>query len=163
MKNYVTNTYNYNDMVWNDVKQIVHEKIISHNKKYNEFKNFVSCKVKDDVEIRVYKDQHDLCVVLHTILGVDRLYIQVASKMICNIIRENLCFRYGINCTPDMKTKNLTTKFVSRYDNITYRYYMHQPQPMIESKMVKHIKYMSEEEKFFNYNFSTYKHDLSLL
>ena len=46
---------------------------------------------------------------------------------------------------------------------MTYRCYMQQPIPMIESKLVKHIKYMSEEEKFFNYNLLTYKHDLSLL
>ena len=104
-----------------------------------------------------------MCVVLHTFLGVDTLYVHVTSKMICNINRENLSSRYDINSTPDMKMKNLTTKFVSRYGNMTYRYYMQQPRPMIESKMVKHIKYMLEEEKSFNDNFLAYKHDLSLL
>ena len=83
--------------------------------------------------------------------------------MFCDIIRENLSSRYDINCTPDMKMKNLTVKFVSAYDNMTYRYYMQQPRPMIESKMVKHIKYMSEEEKIFSYNFLAYKHELNVL
>ena len=30
-KNYVTNIYNYNDIVWDDVEKILHENIISHN------------------------------------------------------------------------------------------------------------------------------------
>ena len=45
---------------------------------------------------------------------------------------------------------------------MTYGYYMQQPRPMIESKMVKHIKYMSEEE-IDNCNFLAGKHKLSLL
>ena len=163
MKNYVINTYNYNDFVWDDVEQILHENIISHNKKFNEYKIYVSCKMNDDVEIKVYKDQHDLCAVVHTLLGVNTVYVHVASEKICNIIRKNLSSRYDINCTPDMKTKNLTIKFVSRYGNMTYRYYMQQLRPMMESKMVKQRKYMSEEEKIVNYDLLTSKHKLNVL
>ena len=54
MKVYVTNTYNYNDIVWDDVEQILHENIISHNNKPNEFKIYVSYKINDDVEIKIY-------------------------------------------------------------------------------------------------------------
>ena len=122
----------------------------------------MSCKINDDVEIKVYKDEHDLCVVSHTLLGVDTLYVHVASKTICNIIRENISSRYNFKCTHNMHIKNLSVKFVSRFDNITYRHQLQQPRPMIESKMVNHIKYMSEEEKIFNYNILTYKHKLSL-
>ena len=82
-----------------------------------------------------------------------RLYDHIAGKMICTINRENLSSGCD-NCTPGMK-------FVSRYDNMTYRYYMQQPRQMIETKMVKHVKNMSEEE-IDNYNFLTYKHKLSL-
>ena len=64
-----------------------------------------------------------------------------------------------LNCTPDMKIKNLRIKFVSRYDNMTYRYQLEQPGSMIESKMVKHIKNMSHEEQISNYNFLTCKHN----
>ena len=106
MKNYVTNIYIYNDIVWDGVENNLHENIISHNNKFNEFKSFVSCKINDDVEIEVYKDEHDLCVVLHTFLGVDTFCVHVASKMICSIIRENLSSRYDINCTPDVKKKS---------------------------------------------------------
>ena len=46
MKNFVTNFYNYNDIVWDHVEKILHENIISHNNKFNEFKIYVSCKIK---------------------------------------------------------------------------------------------------------------------
>ena len=82
--------------------------------------------------------------------------------MICNNIRENLSSKYDISCTPDMKMRNLTTKFVSRYGKMTYRYQLQQPRPMIESKLVKHIKYMPEEETDTCY-FLTCKHKLNLL
>ena len=162
MKNYVTNTFNYNDIVWDDVEQILHQNIITHNNKFNEYKIYVPCKINDDVEIKVYKDEHDLSVVLHTFLGVDALYVDDASKMICNIIRENLCSRYDISCTPDMKIKNLTIKIASCYGNMTYRYYMQQPRQMIETKMAKHVKNMLEEEKIPKYKLLTYKNKLSL-
>ena len=40
---------------------------------------------------------------------------------------------------------------------MTYRYCMQQPRPMIESKMVKHLKNMSEEE-IDSYDFLACKH-----
>ena len=92
MKNYVTNIYNYNDIVWDDVETTLHENIISHNNKSNEFKIYVSCKINDDVEIKNYKDEFDLHAVLSTFLepfktlhDVGTLYIHVAVKMICKI------------------------------------------------------------------------------
>ena len=62
MKNYVTNNYKYNDIVWSNVEKILHEKIISHNNKFDEFKIYVSCKINDDVEIKVYKSQSDMFI-----------------------------------------------------------------------------------------------------
>ena len=136
----------------------------------NEFKIYVSCKINDDVEIKVYKNEFDLCVVLPIFLepfkslyDVRTPYVHVAGKLICNNIHEILSSKYDMNCAPDMKIRNLTIKFVSRYRNMTYRYYMRQPRPMIESKMVKHIKYMSLEEQSDKINFLTCKHNLSLL
>ena len=68
MKNYVTNNYNCNDIVWDDVEKILHENITIHNNKFNEFKIYVSCKINDDVEIKVYKDHLDLRAVSPTFL-----------------------------------------------------------------------------------------------
>ena len=59
MKNYVTNIYNYNNIVWRDVEKIIHENIISHNNKFNEFKIIVLCKINDDIVIEVYKNELD--------------------------------------------------------------------------------------------------------
>ena len=122
MKNYVTNIYNYNDIVWGDVENILHENIIIHNNKISEFKTYVSSQINDDVEIKVYKNESDMRVVLPPFLGWDvgTLYVHVAGKMICKTICENLRFKYDINCTPDMKIRNLTIKFISRYSNMTY-------------------------------------------
>ena len=162
MKKYVTITYNYNDILWGDNEQILLENIISHNNKIKEFKIYVSCRRNDDLEKKVSKNEHNLSEVIHFYLDGDTLYVHVAGKMICNNIRKNLSFKRGINCTPDMKIKNLTIKSVSRYGNMTYRYYMQQPRPTIETEIVKQVKNKSEEEKIINYNFLTYKHKLNV-
>ena len=75
MKNYLTNTYHYND-----IEQIVHENIISHN----EDKIYVSCKINDNIERKVYENEHNLSEVLHFNLDGATLYVDVAGKMICN-------------------------------------------------------------------------------
>ena len=112
MKNYVTNIYNYNDIVWGDVENILHENIISHDNKFIEFKTYVSCKINDDVEISVYKNASDMHALLPTFIEpfktlyeVGTLYVQIAGKMICKTICENLRSKYDINCTPDMKSE----------------------------------------------------------
>ena len=114
----------------------------------------MSCKINNDVEIKVYKNECDLRVVLPPFLGRDvgTPYVHVAGRMICNNVCESLSSKYDIICVPNMKIRNLTIKFVSRYRNMNFRYQLQQPRPMIESKMVKHIKNMSEEEQD-NYNF----------
>ena len=169
MKIYVTNIYNYNDIVWDDVENILHENIISHNNKFNEFKTYVSCKMNDDVEINVYKNESDMHALLPLFLypnkkyDIGTTYVHIAGEMICNNIRENLNSKYDINCTPDMKINNLTIKFVSRYSNMTFRYQLQQPRRILEPKIVKHIKYKPYEDQINNYNFLTCKHKLCLL
>ena len=142
MKNYVTKIYIYNDIVWDDLETILHETNISHNNKFIEPKIYMSCKINDDIEIRVYKDEFDLHALFPPFLGwdVNTLYVHVAGEMICENIRENLGSEYNFKCTLDMKKIYITIKFVSRCGNMTYRYQLQQPRPMIESKMVKHIK-----------------------
>ena len=86
MKNYVTNIYNYNDIVWGDVEKILHENIISHNNKLNEFKNIVSCKVNDDIEIEVYKTHLGLCALVYPFTDIDTFYVHIAGQIISNLI-----------------------------------------------------------------------------
>ena len=99
MKNYVTNIYKYNDIVWDDVEKILHENIISHSNKFNEFKIYVSCKIKDDVEIKVYKKNFELHMVVNPFVGDNTLYVHIAGKKICNFLREKVSSRYNIKCT----------------------------------------------------------------
>ena len=61
-----------------------------------------------------------------------------------------------------MKIRNLKINFVSRYDNMTFRYQLEQPRRILESKMVKHIKNMTEEKQN-KYNFLICKHRLCLI
>ena len=123
------------------------------------------CKIDDNLEKNVYKKSSHMSVVLPTfppeykVYDMGTLYIQIAGKMICKTFFENLRCKYDINCTPDMKIRNLRIKFISRYDNMTFRYQLEQPRRILESKMIKHIKIMSEEEQD-NYNFLVCKHKL---
>ena len=153
MKNYVVNIYNYSGFVWDDVENIIHDNIMSHKNKFNEFGIYVLCKINNNVKINVNKSLFELHALLPIFLpeykfyDVGTLFIQIAGKMICETICENLRSKYDINCTPDIKIRNLRIKLFSRYDNMTFRYQLEQPRRILESKMVKHIKNMTEEEQ----------------
>ena len=123
----------------------------------------MSCKTNEGVEIKVYKSQSDLHALIYPFTGLNTLYVHIAGGMICNVIRENLSSKYDINCNPDMEIRNLTIKFISRYRNMSFRHQLQQPRSMLETKMVKHIKYMSYEEQSDKYNFLTCKHKLCIL
>ena len=89
MKNYVTSIYNYSDIVWDDVENIIHDNIISHKNKFNEFGIYVLCKINKNVKINVYKSSSDLNALLpiflpqYKVYDFGTLYIQIAGKMIC--------------------------------------------------------------------------------
>ena len=167
MKNYVTNIYNYSDIIWSDVENILSDNIIFHKNKFNEFGIYVLCKINNNVKINVYKNSFELhallpiCLLEYKFHDVGTLYFQIADKMICETICKNLRSKYDINCNPDMKIRNLRIKFVSRYNNMTFSYQLEQPRRILESKMVKNIKNMSEEEQD-KYNFLVCKHGLCL-
>ena len=140
MKTYVINNYNYNDIVWGDVEKIIHDNIVIHKNKFNESKSCLLCKIDDKIEKNVYKNSSDMHAVLPTFLAeykvydMGTLYIQIAGKMICKTNSGNLRSKYDINCTPDMKIRKLRLKFISRYDNMTFRYQLEQPRRILESK-----------------------------
>ena len=46
---------------------------------------------------------------------------------------------------------------------MTFRHQLQQPRSMLETKMVKHTKYMSYEEQSDKYTFLTCKHKLCLI
>ena len=153
MKNYVTKINKYSDILWSVVENILRDNIIIHKNKFNEFGIYVLCKINNNVKINVYKSSFELHALVPIFLpeykfyDVGKLYIQIADKMICETICENLRSKYDINGTPDMKIRNLRIKFVSRYDNMIFRNQPEQPRRILESKMIKHIKNMAEEEQ----------------
>ena len=53
MKNYVTNIYNYSDIIWSDVENILRDNIVNHKNKFNEFGIYVLCKINNNVKINV--------------------------------------------------------------------------------------------------------------
>ena len=64
------------------LKKIHHKKIISHNNIFNEFKIYVSCKINDVVELKIYRNEHDLCELIPLFFVVDTLYVHVAGEKI---------------------------------------------------------------------------------
>ena len=89
MKNYVTNIYNYSDIVWDDVENIIQDNIIIQKNKFNEFGIYVLCKTNKNVKRNVYKNSFELhallpiCLPEYNFYDVGTLYIQIADKMIC--------------------------------------------------------------------------------
>ena len=55
---------------------------------------------------------------------------------------------------------NLTITLFSKYKTMTPQHRFHQPRRVLESKLMKHIKNMSYDDKMNKYTFLTLQYDL---
>ena len=55
---------------------------------------------------------------------------------------------------------NVTITLLSNYKSMTAKHKLQQPRRILESKLLKHIKNASYDEKIINYNFLTLEYEL---
>ena len=65
-----------------------------------------------------------------------------------------------IDLVPSSIINNLTITIFSYYNSMTPRYRLQQPRKIFKSKMIKHIKKSSEDDKMNKYRFLSINYDL---
>ena len=141
------------------LKKTIEEYIKENNTKFYSFSIVVRCKLNDE----------DICISVDNKPGYAPLYKFDNSGWICykycqsKKIRDYIFHRAmlrDIKLDSTSIISNVTITLFSNYKLMTAKYKLHQPRRVLESKLLKHIKNASYDDKINKYNFLTLEFEL---
>ena len=157
--NIVTNKYNISNVYWVDFEKTIREYIKENNTKFYSFSIVVRCKLNDE----------DICISVDNKPGYAPLYKFPDSGWICykycqsKKIRDYIFHRamlIDIKLDSSSIISNVTITLFSNYKTMSPQHRFHQPRRVLESKLMKHIKNMSYDDKMNKCTFLTLQYNL---
>ena len=157
--NIVTNKYKIGDIYCCDIEKVIRGYIEDNNTKFYTFTIRVSCKLdKEDINISI--DDHKGSVSLYKFEdGEWFCYNYCKSKQIRDYIFHRAMLS-GIKLDSSSIINNLTITLFSKYKSMAAKHRIQQPRRVLESKVIKHIKNASYNDKTNKYNFLTLAYEL---
>ena len=144
--NIITNKYNIGDVYWCDFEKTIHEYLRENTIKFNTFSVVVKCKLNDE----------DISISVDSGKGYAPLYRFPDSGWICykycksKKLRDYIFHRAMLK---DLKLdsfsiiSNVTITLFSNYKSMTVKHKIQQPGKVLDSKIIKHIKNVSYDDK----------------
>ena len=134
--NYITEEVIYNDVIFDDVEKIIFEHANIFKYRFNEFTIKVKCEIND----KLYTTQKETYWKLKNDEYVIRGTAIKNFKNDYEILKE-ICYGLQLNLPSYItNVKILRIEFVADYDKMALRHYLQQPRPILETKLIKHIK-----------------------
>ena len=144
--NIVINKHIFGDVFWIDFEETIHEYIVNHSYKFQSFTTTVECKLDDE----------DINYSVNEKVTYDNLYKYIHSgwcfDRFCKSkeIREYVYYSsiiIGVNLYCSTVINDVIITFHSNYKTMTTKHRFQQPRKILESKMIKHIKNLSNVDK----------------
>ena len=157
--NIVTNKYNIGDVYWCDFEETIREYIANNYSKFYVFSTVVKRKLKnDDISISVSKmDGYALLYRFDDSGWIHYRYCN--SKKIRDFIFHRASLIDIILHSSTIKS-DVTIIFFSIYKTMMPKHRLQQPRRVLESKLLKHIKNASNDDKETKYNILVTMYDL---
>ena len=151
MKSYVRDEHIVGDVYWKDFYRGVRDYVDINRKKFPIFKTVVRCKLfNKDLVICYDKTKKGLIRYSFGDAAFHHLY------PVCDEILDRLD-RYALICDQklslDTVIKNISITFFSYYYIMTPRHPLQQPRRVLESRLLKHITNLNDDEKNIKYRF----------
>ena len=157
--NIVTNIYNNGDVYWTDIETTIQEYIKDNSTKIYAFTILVRCKLNNE-DINFSVDGDKGCVPLYKFEdGTWFYYNYFKSKQIRDYIFHRAMLS-SIKLDSFSIISNVTITFFSKYKTKTGKHRFEQPRRVLESKLLKHIKNASYDDKIIKYNFLSLEYEL---
>ena len=157
--NIVTNKYNIGNVYWDDFHTTIEEYIKENNTKFLSFTIVVRCKL-NDVDICISIDNKPGNAPLYKFHDGERIYYKYyTSEQIRDYIFHHAMLM-DIKFNSSSVISNLTISLFSKYNLMTPRHQLQQPRRILESKLLKHIKNVSYDDKINKYHFLTNEYEL---
>ena len=159
--NIITNKYNIGDVYWSDFEETIREYVVNNYSKFHFFSTVVKCKLNNN----------DISILVSKMDGYVSLYRFDESGWIsyryCNgkKIRDYIFHRASLSdiiLYSSTIISDVTITFFSIYKTMTAKHRFQQPRRVLESKLLKHIKNASDDDKETIYKFLTPEHGLVL-
>ena len=151
MKSYVRDEHIVSDVYWKDLYSVIRDYVDINRKKFPIFKTVLRCKLfNKDLVICFDKTKkrlirygfgdvifHDLYPVCEEILDRLHRYALISSQKL----------------SLDTVLKNMSITFFSYYYIMTPRHRLQQPRRILESRLLKHITNLNDDEKNIKYKY----------
>ena len=159
MNSSVREKHTLGDVYWNDFEGILHHYINVNILKFPFFKTLIECDLYGE-NIKFSSDEYEMRVRLYGFDGGGNFYYRFcASKKVRDYIYHRSTLM-GNELFPESILNNLSITFYSYYYIMIPKYRLQQPKRILESKLLKHIKNLSDFEKSNNYSFLSFIYGL---
>ena len=147
-------------MFWSDFeKKTIYEYLNENRTKFYTFCIVVRCKL-DNEDISISVDGNEVEVPLYRFDDCGWLYFRYCkSKKIQDYIFHRAMLR-DIKLDSSSIISNIMITLFSNYKSMTVKHKLQQLRRVLESKLLKHIKNVSYDDKINKYNFLTLEYKL---
>ena len=157
--NIATFKYIIGDVCFTDIESIIHKYIKDNSTKFRIFTILVRCKLNNE-DISISTDSIPVDVPLYRFDNCAHVcYRYCKSKKIRDYIFHRAMLS-DIELDSSSIISNLTITLFSKYKTMTPQHRFHQLRKVLESKLMKHIKNMSYDDKMNKYTFLTLQYNL---
>ena len=157
--NIVTNKYNIGNVYWVDFKTTIDKYIKENNTKFLSFTIVVSCKLNDE-DICISIDNKPGNAPLYEFHDGEWIYYKFYTSEQLRVYIFHHAMSKDIILISSSVISNLTITLLSKYNLMTPRHQLKQPRRILESKLLKHIKNASYDDKIKKYHFLTNEYEL---
>ena len=156
MKSYIREKHTIGDVYWKDFYRVIRECVNTNRLKFPIFKTLVKCNLFD-MDLVIWYDKTKKILIKYGYGDNVFHYLYPVCEEILNRTRDHVLIK-GEKLSLETVIKNISIIFYSYYYIMTPRHRLEQPRRILESKLLKHITKLNDDEKDDKYGFLWHKY-----
>ena len=151
MKSYVRDEHIIGDVYWKDFYSVIRDYVDNNRKKFPIFKTVLRCKLFNKDLVVCFDKTKNRLIRYGFGDGVFHYLYPVCEEILDRLHRYSLISNQKLSL--DTVLKNMSITFFSYYHIMTPRHRLQQPRRVLESRLLKHITNLDDDEKNIKYKY----------
>ena len=151
MKSYIREKHTIGDVYWKDLYRVIREYVNTNRLKFPIFKTLVKCNLFGE-NLVIWYDKTKKRLIRYGFGDEVFHFLYPVCEEILNRIRRHVLME-GEKLSLETVIKDISITFYSYYYIMTPRHRLEQPRRVLESKLLKHITKINDDEKDIKYSF----------
>ena len=156
MKSYIREKHTIGNVYWKDFYRVIREYADANRLKFPIFKTLVKCNLFGE-NLVIWYDKTKKRLVRYGFGDEVFHYLYPICEEILNRIRCCVLMK-GEELSRETVIKNISITFYSYYHIMTPRHHLEQPRRVLESRLLKHITNLNDDERNIKYSFLWYRY-----